>query len=236
MHHIAAMRMLFLFLFLGFALLTRFAQAEGVSGGGGGTSVIYQGRRVFLDLLMIPSLRERVVKAAPTPVEDPVQAADEALKKWDEKVLAVESGSVLMAFANSVKWSHVSNELPLVQRYYLPPELELSEPRTVAYYEKSAKSYTVKFSDPRLNELDGLSQAAVGVHEYLRHRQIALDPDGAAFDERALQEVTAIYVLCKPSNALGMYANLILDGRRAEANQLYGDGEQFVANRCKAGL
>lgn len=212
-----------------------FAGEGGVSGGGGGTSVVYQGQRVFLDLLMLPHLREAAIKHDKQ-YGDPQVAAKTILDRWNEKRLSISSVQAESAFQGEITWREVNEELPLSTRYFVPADIEVGSPKTVAYYKEDGTNFDITVSIPGLGELSSLGQLAVNVHESLRHLQIGWDKENNAFDEKALQEATAIYVLCEPSNTLGMYVNFILVNKREEAEKLYGDSQALIEKHCRRSL
>jgi hypothetical protein len=157
--------------------------------------------------------------------------AQEILNEWNSSSFAISSQSLLISMDN-VRWEYVDEPLPKANRYFPVDVSEDSEWFTVAYYTKTRRR--VQIWRDGFSQLNGISQVALFVHEALRDIQIGWAKNNDGFNEEALQEATAIYVLCKASYTLSQYINFILANKKEAAIQSFGPTPVVIKKFCRS--
>jgi len=211
-----------------------FSSFAGSEGGGGGTSVVYKEQRLLIDLLSIPSLVEGGLGYKSS--KSPLTEAKHTLNNWSNDIFAIGSLQAASALRSGIQWSMVDESIPLSKRYYSNTGINFYEPKTIAYYQEKGRKFFVKISKSGFEELSFVSQVALYVHEALRHVQIGWSNTNDNLSERALQEATAIFVLCKPSSELNMYVNYLMQYGYKYTESIYGNSKEFVENSCEEKL
>lgn len=203
----------------------------GMTGGGGGTSVRYLGKTVLLDLILLDKKLSFYKKNKSLKLS-PFKNAEQILSLWNDIDVSIASEIVRFGIHSVVKWKFVDKRFPLSTRYYIPDGLIVKELKTIAYYLKKDAKFIVEINTAEFNKLDYISQTALIIHEALRHVQIGWDKQNNAFSERNLQEISAIFTLCKPSYTLAMYANYLINDQREKAIIKFGSLMEVVGEYC----
>lgn len=218
---------------LALVFLTGFNHLDGgFSGGGGGTTVLYKGHRVLIDLLSVEGYEDFSLKEISSK-EKPSVIAVKIIDEWQNNNLDLSSAvSILGLTEGNVSWELIHQPIPLMSKYYLPKGKSIENLKAAAWYKTDKHTYSVKISQPALSELSLLNQIAVYIHESLRHSQIGLSAENDYFNERELQEATFIYLYCKSNYTLTMYINFLLSNQRDYAIKTYGSLQQLIPEAC----
>jgi hypothetical protein len=205
----------------------------GTESGGGGTSVVFDGQRVAIDLLMMPDF----ISTNKSKEVDAFAMANDILMRWGLLETALESHILADASStktSSVDWQWVAQALPLAHRYYLSYDmrLKISDIKTVAYYTKFEGKSVIQISKPSFEELPLQSQIAIVIHETIRHRQIGWDKNNNAFNEKILQQAAAILTNCQPKNRLSMFINFLFSSQPELAEKNFGTFETATQKYC----
>ena len=211
----------------------------GWSGGGGGTSVRWNGRRLFLDLLMFNQRGLRYKSFLPDYGGDPYNLANLVLNEWTQTEFSVGSIQAQAAFS-SVEW-YYTNELPRevtegYDKYYIPDTLRVEEldPKLVASYRGKPHKFQVHIVEQDFLSLDLISQVALVLHETLRHVQIGFGVEKEDyFTEMNLQKATAIYLFCRPSIRWGSYLLFLMSPKAHLLEQFHGPEQAFFEKHCQ---
>ncbi|MCB0385676.1 MAG: hypothetical protein KDD43_09800 [Bdellovibrionales bacterium] len=211
----------------------------GWSGGGGGTSVNWDGRRIFLDLLMFEQRGLRYGSFLPAYGEDPYTLAKIILNAWTQTDFSVGSIQAQAAFS-SVDW-YYTRELPSeisvgYDKFYIPETLRSHslQPKLIAYYRGRPHDFQVQIIEEEFKALELVSQVALVLHETLRHVQIGFGLEVEDyFSEMNLQKATAIYLFCKPSVRWGSYLLFLMSPKAHLLEQFHGPEQPYFEKHCQ---
>jgi hypothetical protein len=226
--------------------------SEGPGSGGGGGVIAIESKYYLIDFLNIMTLEE-LLKISTKPGDFQKQAskreftlkrnseiqnssfkkAQDIFAKWQS--LPFGLGAPLMdgGFYEPLRWSFVDG-LNKTAKYFnpqfLPSEAKVA---TAAYYTNYGRAnFTINIERSIWNQMSEMNQVGLIVHEGLRNLQfITL----GSFDDEALQKVTAILILCKPSIKLSQYMMLLTLNQPALAEQRMGSFESVTAH-CDGSL
>ncbi len=230
-----------------------FAGSGGESGGGGGVLMRASGP-LLIDFLNIDlnfkdqsNFGGREASRISTPLDfsinesnirqirNDISAFDLAigvLEKWKSLKFDIAGMTALIALYEPLQWSFVDKKLSAA--VFFPEGVAASEPTAIAgYYLASARQFKIQLSTPIWNEMQILSQTGLVIHEGLRHVQIGFS---AHFDEKSLQEATAILMMCKPKARLSYFVHYLMENDPATAKKLYGDFREIIKTDCERTL
>lgn len=225
---------------------------KGTESGGGGTTILQNSEFVLLDFLQLDSnftiptnpqlggpsrldMNEKVIsfdRTEESSVRKDNNAFHFALKiinQWIDLPFDLSGSTLSIAFHKPVIWNFTTDYLQAP--YHLPQGISSQQTfQTAAYYLMNLQEYRVFVSIPIWNQMSLLSQAGLLIHEALRHIQIGFS---AGFNEKALQQATALYSLCQPNLNLSQYAYFLIQNRSDLAEKVYGSFEDIVSKECK---
>lgn len=224
------------------------------SGGGGGVVWANLSHPVLMDYFTIINSVDELQNSSETPsrleitVSDPLlinkdnkeevknsnnayAKAFKILGQWTSFSYAEISSLVEVAFEAPLIWNFTDNKLS-VPPFYLAPSLpEVAHIEVAAYYyKKDNHSMSVSISRPIWNQMQLRDQAGLLIHEALRQVQFGF---GNGYDDETLQRITAIYLLCKPTNRLNYYMFYLLNNSPLLADKIYGSFRTFIKSECR---
>ncbi|MES2768957.1 MAG: hypothetical protein V4596_07420 [Bdellovibrionota bacterium] len=170
-------------------------------------------------------------------IEDQVRSENSAfdlaltiIEKWETQFLDFTAGTIHTAFMKPLTWSFTEKNLSAPDSYLPIPTISRNNIKTAAYYEKDGRNYSVIISRKIWNDLGVLSQAGLLVHEVLRHQQIGWSNQ---FDEKSLQQATALIMLCEPHSSINQYLFYVTQNRSDLAQYLVGNFDEVIKKYCK---
>jgi hypothetical protein len=225
----------------------------GPESGGGGGVVKIQGLVFLLDLFNTP-LTEKAAGSY-TESSSKISAASEksfTAKDAEQDVAFHKALAILNAWKelsydvivryieptlrrSSLQWRFVDEVLPKID-FFIPMTVQNAgvannDVMTAAFYKGStATESSVNISRSLWNQMALQSQTGLVLHETLRYVQIA---EKQGFDDRTLQQVTAILLTCQPSVKLDFYMMYLLSQDPQSVYDRYGDFDSFVNKNCE---
>lgn len=206
--------------------------------------VLVNGRPVMLDFFQVMDLAAVTAQRAPPfqpgarpcsfRLEDGVtdypafEAVFDILTQWEARPFDTISTIVKTTFGGTLLWNFTEATLP-TPPFHRPANLPDLGILTAAYYQKTGNQFQVNVHLPIWRQMDLTNQTALLLHEALRQLQLGW---GIDFSEEALQQGTAIYLLCEPHSRLNYYLFMVLNNGPEIAQRTYGSFDDILAESC----